>query len=180
MRYAGYDKFEISNGKFGGVSIYVQGCKRYCEGCFNPETWDFSGGKEWTPQIKEKFLRLIDRPYIKRVSILGGSPLVDENVDGVLDLVTEINNHFNSQDRIKKIWVYTGYLWENIFNDGVYTSIEHAGLKRRKIVKQCDYLVDGQFIAKDKDLSLAFKGSKNQRIIDIQQSLEQGKVICVG
>ena len=97
MRYASIRELDISNGEGVGVALFVQGCHFHCYNCFNSETWDFNGGKEWTPEVKEKFLELIDRPYIKRVSILGGEPLADENLDGVLDLVTEINKRYNFQ-----------------------------------------------------------------------------------
>ena len=90
IHYASIRNLDISNGEGIGVSLFVQGCpfNPHCTNCFNPETWDFNGGKEWTTEVKEKFLELIDRPYIKRVSILGGEPLADENLDGGLELVT--------------------------------------------------------------------------------------------
>ncbi len=136
---------DISNGEGIGVALFVQGCHFKCKGCFNPETWDFSGGKEWTEEIKEKFLELVDRPYIKRVSLLGGECLAEENLDNVLDLVTEINKRYNTtQDRVyatdknnniltgfpheirlskpkKSIWLYTGY--EVVSVDGEYKRI---------------------------------------------------------
>ena len=136
IHYASIRNLDISNGEGIGVALFVQGCHFHCYNCFNTETWDFNGGKEWTTEVKEKFLELIDRPYIKRVSILGGEPLADENLDGVLDLVTEINKRYNFQkvdsanpckmgvsevknsDEIrlslpnKSIWIYSGYTWE--------------------------------------------------------------------
>ena len=136
IHYASIRNLDISNGEGIGVALFVQGCHFHCYNCFNTETWDFNGGKEWTQEVKEKFLELIDRPYIKRVSILGGEPLADENLDGVLDLVTEINKRYNFQkvdsanpckmgvsedentDEIrlsfpnKSIWLYSGFRWE--------------------------------------------------------------------
>ena len=132
MRYASIRELDISNGEGVGVALFVQGCRFACKNCFNPETWDFNGGKEWTNEVKEKFLELIDRPYIKRVSLLGGECLADENLDGVLDLVTEINKRYNTPQDIvrnnnsnhnilsentdeirlslpnKSIWIYSG------------------------------------------------------------------------
>ena len=90
MRYASIREMDISNGQGLGVSLFVQGCYFHCKNCFNSETWDFNDGKEWTNEIKEKFLKLINRDYIERVTILGGEPLVDQNVEDVLDLVIEI------------------------------------------------------------------------------------------
>ena len=203
MRYAQVRSMDISNGEGIGVSLFVQGCpfNPHCKNCFNTETWDFNGGKEWTPDVKEKFLELINRPYIKRVSILGGEPLADENLDDVLDLVTEINKRYNFQkvdsvnpckmgvsedkntDEIrlslpnKSIWLYSGYQWEQLFNDGVYLTKECAGWKRREIIKQCTVMVDGRYIDSQRNPSKKWAGSDNQRVIDTRKSLEQNKVI---
>ena len=201
MRYAQIRSLDISNGENVGVALFVQGCHFHCYNCFNTETWDFNGGKEWTPEVKERFLELIDRPYIKRVSILGGEPLADENLDGVLDLVTEINKRYNipqdivcnnisvlnilngNTDRIrlslpnKSIWLYTGYTWDQIFTDGVFLTRDCAGWKRREIVKQCNVLVDGRYIDSERDITLKWKGSKNQSVINVQQSLQQNRIV---
>ena len=201
MRYAQIREMDISNGEGVGVALFVQGCRFHCYNCFNPDTWDFNGGKEWTPEVKKRFLELIDRPYIKRVSILGGEPLADENLDDVLDLVTEINKRYNipqdivcnnnsdrnilneNSDEIrlslpnKSIWLYTGYTWDQIFTDGVFLTRDCAGWKRREIVKQCNILVDGRYIDSERDITLKWKGSKNQRVIDVQQSLQQNRIV---
>ncbi len=175
IRYASIRSLDVSNGENVGISLFVQGCNFKCKNCFNPETWDFNGGKEWTEEVEKQFLELAARPYIKRISILGGEPLTDENLDGVLNLVNEIRLSFGNT---KIIWLYTGYEWSQLFNGGVYTSKEHVGLKRRNIVKQCDVLIDGKYIDSQRDISLKWRGSRNQRIIDIQQSLKQDKVIA--
>ena len=94
MRYASIRSLDISNGERVGVSLFVQGCDRHCFNCFNSETWDFNGGKEWTEKTKNKFMELVDRPYIKRVSFLGGECLADQNLNGVLDLIKEIRIFF--------------------------------------------------------------------------------------
>ena len=203
MRYAQVRSMDISNGEGIGVSLFVQGCpfNPHCYNCFNTETWDFNGGKEWTPDVKEKFLELIDRPYIKRVSILGGEPLADENLDDVLDLVTEINKRYNFQkvdsvnhckigvsedenaDEIrlsfpnKSIWIYSGYQWSEIFNDGVYLTKNCYGWKRREIVRQCTVMVDGRYIDSQRNPSKKWAGSNNQHVIDIQQSLQKGEIV---
>ena len=141
IHYASIRNLDISNGEGIGVALFVQGCHFHCYNCFNTEAWHFNGGKEWTTEVKGKFLELIDRPYIKRVSILGGEPLADENLDDVLDLVTEVNKRYNFQkadsanpckmgvsedknaDEIrllfpnKSIWIYTGYTWNEIFKN---------------------------------------------------------------
>ena len=208
MRYAQVRSMDISNGEGIGVSLFVQGCpfNPHCTNCFNPETWDFNGGKEWTTEVKERFLELIDRPYIKRVSILGGEPLADENLDGVLDLVTEINKRYNFQkvdsanpckmgiseaenaDRFrlsfpnKSIWLYSGYTFDYIMEgigydeNGAFFFLDNDK-KRYEIISKCDVLVDGRYIDSQRNPSKKFAGSDNQRVIDIRKSLEQNKVI---
>ena len=201
IHYASIRNLDISNGEGIGVALFVQGCHFHCYNCFNTETWDFNGGKEWTPEVKEKFLELIDKPYIKRVSILGGEPLADENLDDVLDLVTEINKRYNFQkvdsanpckmgvseventDKIrlsfpnKSIWIYSGYQWSEIFNDGVYLTKNCYGWKRREIVRQCTVMVDGRYIDSQRNPSKKWAGSNNQHVIDIQQSLQKGEIV---
>ena len=205
MRYASIRELDISNGEGVGVALFVQGCHFHCYNCFNSETWDFNGGKEWTPEIKDKFLELIDRPYIKRVSILGGEPLADENLDGVLDLVTEINKRYNFQKvdsvnpckmgvsevknsderRIllptKSIWIYSGYTWNQVMNPVVTSNFnpERDGIirKRQEIIKQCTVMIDGKYIDSQRDITLKWCGSSNQRVIDVQKSLQENEII---
>lgn len=204
MRYAQIRSMDISNGEGVGVSLFVQGCPFHCKNCFNSDTWDFNGGKEWTEETKNKFMELIDRPYIKRVSLLGGECLAEQNLDGVLDLIrtirekypisqnvnlenpykSRVSAHQNDNEiRIsfpeKTIWLYTGYSYSEIFR-GQSSCLSQEGLnnfKRREIIKLCDVVVDGEYIDEQKDLSLRFRGSKNQRVIDVKQSLVQNKVV---
>ena len=173
MRYANIDEHEVSNGIENGVSLYIQGCDFHCSGCFNQSTWDFNGGKEWTEETEKEFFKLIDRPYIKRVSILGGSPLAKENLDGVLNLVKQIRLLFPE----KSIWLYTGYTWDYIFYDHINAVDVVGNEKRKEILKYCDVLIDGRFEEDKKDLSLRFRGSSNQRIIDVQKSLNKGEIV---
>ena len=105
MRYALMREMDISNGKGIGVSLFVQGCPIHCKGCFNQNIWNFEGGKEWTEEVKNKFFGLIDKPYIKRISLLGGEPLVYENLPDIYNLIKEIKSKFPNKD----IWLYTGY-----------------------------------------------------------------------
>lgn len=175
MRYASIRSLDISNGEGVGVSLFVQGCPFHCKNCFNSETWDFNGGKEWTKETKNKFIELIDRPYIKRISFLGGECLAEQNLDEVLSLIKEIRSSFPE----KTIWLYTGYSYSEIFR-GQSSCLSQEGLnnfKRRKIIKLCDVLVDGEYIDEQKDLTLRWKGSKNQNVIDVKQSLAQNKIV---
>lgn len=179
MRYAQIREMDISNGEGVGISIFVQGCLFHCENCFNPETWDFNGGKEWTSETKDKFIKLASRPYIKRISILGGEPLTEENLDSVLDLVNEIRLSLPQ----KSIWLYTGYEWEYIFDKRWSyhpKTMEKSSIgrwRRQKTVSQCDVIVDGRYIDSQRDITLKYRGSKNQRVIDIQKTLKQGEIV---
>ena len=182
MRYASIRSLDISNGEGVGVSLFVQGCPFHCKNCFNSETWDFNGGKEWTERTKNKFMELIDRPYIKRVSFLGGECLADQNLDVVLDLIKEIRISFPE----KTIWLYTGFCWNDIMCSFAGLQADCVDLdkkdiealeKRKKIISNVDVLVDGEYIEEQKDLTLKWRGSKNQNCIDVKQSLAQNKMV---
>lgn len=175
IRYAQIRSLDLSNGEGVGVALFVQGCHFHCHNCFNPETWDFGGGKEWTEEVKNKFLELANKPYIKRISILGGEPLAEENLDGVLDLVNEIRLSFPH----KSIWLYSGYTWEQLFEDDDF-DIQGGICEnqiRRAIVLSCDVFIDGQYIDSQRDITLPYRGSANQQIINIKQSLQKGKIV---
>lgn len=183
MRYASMRNLDISNGEGVGVSLFVQGCDRHCFNCFNPETWDFNGGKEWTEEAKNKFMELIDRPYIRRISVLGGEPLAEQNLDEVLSIIKEIRNSFPK----KTIWLYTGFRWnyimhyqpvetddfdyiEESYNDGLME-------KRKQIISLCNVIVDGEYIDEQRDITLKWRGSKNQHVIDVRKSLARNKIV---
>lgn len=176
MRFASMRALDISNGENVGVSLFVQGCPFHCHNCFNPDTWDFNGGKEWTEEIKDKFMKLIDKPYIKRVSFLGGECLAEQNLDEVLKLVQEISISFPE----KTIWLYTGYELLEIIKQEQHekvSGISDVWSKRWEIIKLCNIVIDGEYIDEQKDHSLKFRGSKNQNCIDVKQSLAQNKMI---
>ena len=163
MRYTSIRSLDVSNGENIGVALFVQGCdkKPHCKNCFNSNTWDFSGGKEWTEETKDKFMRLINRPYIKRVSILGGEPLAGKNYLTIRHLLKEIKNKFPD----KQIWLYSGYDFEDFSREQLRTII------------YVDVLVDGEYIDEQRDITLKWRGSSNQRVIDIKQSLAQNKLV---
>ena len=189
MRYASIRELDISNGEGVGVALFVQGCHFHCYNCFNPDTWDFNGGKEWTPEVEDKFIELASRPYIKRISLLGGEPLADENLDGVLHLV----DRFRLSLPNKTIWLYTGYevnleSYEILTIGKEYAKTRYeftttqpsrsntANFLRKSILNNVNVLVDGRYIDSQRDVNLKWRGSKNQRVIDIKQSLQKGKV----
>lgn len=175
IRYAQIRSLDLSNGEGVGVALFVQGCHFHCENCFNPETWDFDGGKEWTEEVKNKFLELANKSYIKRISILGGEPLAKENLDDVLDLV----NEFRLSSPQKSIWLYSGYTWEQLFEDDDFDI--QGGIcenqTRRAIVLSSNVFVDGQYIESQRSISLPYRGSLNQRLINVQQSLQKGEIV---
>lgn len=164
MRYASIREMDITNGIGIGVSLFVQGCTHHCKGCFNPETWDFNGGKEWTQDIENKFIELCKRPHIDCVSILGGEPFdQDEHIYWLLKRIKlEVN---------KPLYLWSGYGYEYLIN--------------RDIPRDClmenliDYLIDGEFQLDNRDLSLKLRGSSNQRIIDVKESLKQDNIITI-
>lgn len=175
MRYASIRSLDISNGEGVGVSLFVQGCPFHCKNCFNSETWDFNGGKEWTEKTKNKFMELIDKPYINRISILGGEPLAEQNLNEVLSLIKEIRISFPE----KTIWLYTGYSYSDIFR-GQSSCLSQEGLnnfKRREIIKLCDVVVDGRYIDGQKDITKKWAGSKNQQVINVKESIKNNKII---
>ena len=182
MRYASIRSLDISNGEGVGVSLFVQGCPFHCKNCFNSDTWDFNGGKEWTEETKNKFMELINRPYIKRVSFLGGECLADQNLDGVLDLIKEIRISFPE----KTIWLYTGFCWNDVMCSFAGLQADYVVLdkkdieaweKRREIISNVDVLVDGEYIDEQRDITLKWRGSSNQRVISVVDSLAQGKIV---
>ena len=207
MRYAKINSLDISNGEGIGVSIFVQGCHFHCNGCFNKETWDFNGGKEWNEEIEKQFIELISKPYIKRVSILGGEPLADENLELTQMLIALILKISLSTNKKIMIWIYTGYILETIQNDlhianqkiffceqdklsdddidkiikkRITIFDNDNRIKRNNIALLCDYIVDGRFEIDKQDLTYSkvkFAGSTNQRIIDVKKTLEKGEIV---
>lgn len=188
IRYAQIRSLDLSNGEGVGIALFVQGCHFHCPNCFNPETWDYNGGKEWTEEVKNEFLELANRPYIKRISILGGEPLAEENLDDVLDLVNKIR--LSSPQ--KSIWLYTGYKVvsvdseygsiifdrdnEDIIKQFTYKSVINHN-KRINIASMCDVIVDGRYVDSQRNISLSYRGSQNQRLIDVKQSLQKGEIV---
>lgn len=158
MRYAAIRSIDISNGKDVGCSLFVQGCSIHCKGCFQPQTWDFDGGKEYTQETENKILELIMPEYIKRFSILGGEPLEDCNLFTLAILIKKIKA---TKPHIK-IWLYTGYTAEQLLERIKNEKNTHY---LRAILDMVDILVAGPFIEEQKDLSLPWCGSRNQQVI---------------
>lgn len=164
MKYASIRNFDISNGADIGVALFVQGCTHHCFNCFNPETWDFNGGKDWTKEVEDNFLKLLDRPYIKRVSILGGEPL--EQGKDLYNLLYRIRQLKPIGTKNFAIWLYTGYKFDD----------PNLSPTQNDIISSCDIVVDGEYKDELRDLTLYYRGSSNQRIIDVQKSFQENKI----
>ena len=153
MRYAAIYPFDISNGPGIRVSLFVQGCDKHCPGCFNKETWDFSGGKQFNEETISELLRLAENEWISGLSILGGEPLHPNNISSVITLCKKFKDKYPN----KTIWIWTGYTMEEI--RGLLRLIDtHISFS------SIDAIIDGPFIESEKDLSLKWRGSSNQRI----------------
>lgn len=161
MRYHKIRKMDISNGPGVRVSIFMQGCEFHCNNCFNPETWDFKAGEEFDEDTINKVLKLSDKDYIVGLSILGGEPMHPKNIEGT----TLLAKAFKEKYPDKNIWVWSGYLFDK-------------DLKDKEVLKYIDVLVDGRFVESLADPTLKWKGSSNQRVIDVQKSLKNNE-ICI-
>jgi anaerobic ribonucleoside-triphosphate reductase activating protein len=147
MRYSTIRKIDISNGPYIGVSLFLQGCNFHCKNCFNQITWPLDGGYKWTPEVEEQFLNLIGQEGVKRVSILGGEPMIQ--ADELSTLLEKIKKQYPD----KEIWLWTGFY---------VGELEEPGQK--KVLDLCDFIVDGRFVDELKNPELRFKGSTNQTI----------------
>lgn len=167
------DRTSISNGTGIRVVLWCAGCTRQCHGCFNPETWDFNAGQCFDKNAKDYLFEQLGKPYIKGVTLSGGHPLEYENLPDVYDLIKEIKIKFPNKD----IWLYTGYTLSISDFDASVDVCWDNGLLRNYILVMCDVVVDGPYIEEQKDFTLAFRGSRNQRIIDVQKTINQNQII---
>ena len=149
---------DIANGIGIRTSVFISGCTHHCKNCFNPETHDFNKGEEFTYSTINKILELSNKDYIKGLSILGGEPLHEFNILGTIRLAKAFKEKFPN----KTIWVWTGFLFENVINKDIF--------------KYIDVLVDGRFEEENKDIRLKYCGSTNQRVIDVQKSIKENKI----
>ena len=169
MNYAVIKKFDIANGPGVRVSLFVSGCRHFCKNCFNSEAWVFNFGKPFTDEVAEEIITAVKPQHITGFSVLGGEPFEPENQEGVLSIVKRIKTLFPE----KSIWIYTGFLFDEQLLKGTVGSPETV----KEILKYTDVLVDGKFIEELKSPDLLFRGSSNQRIIDVEKSLTQGKTV---
>ena len=165
MNYADIRPIDVANGPGIRVSLFVSGCTHHCKECFNPETWDFAFGKPFGEEEIQTILGHLSKSYIRGLSLLGGEPFEPENQRTVLELVKRVRKELPDKD----VWCYSGYLFENLAEGKV-------GSFSRVLLEQLDVLVDGPFVLEKKDLGLRFRGSSNQRILDVKASLASGEV----
>ena len=163
MNYHNIKTDDMLNGDGLRVTCWVSGCSIRCFNCYNPQTWDFNSGIPFTDDTMQEILYDLSKPYIKGFTLSGGHPLDTHNAPKVLEIVKRVKMVFPNKD----IWIYTGYVWEDIIKDDTL----------KEILKRTDVLVDGAYIDELRDISLPFRGSSNQRIIDVQESLKQNQVI---
>lgn len=163
MNYHNIKTDDMLNGDGLRVTCWVSGCSIRCFNCYNPQTWDFNSGIPFTENTMQEILYDLSKPYIKGLTLSGGHPLDPINAPKVLEIVKRVKMVFPNKD----IWIYSGYVWEDIIKDDIL----------KEILKRTDVLVDGAYIDELRDITLPFRGSSNQRIINVQESLNQNKVI---
>jgi anaerobic ribonucleoside-triphosphate reductase activating protein len=163
MNYAELRRCDVANGPGVRVSLFVSGCHHHCQGCFNEVAWNPKYGQPYTNKTKANILKYMDNSFISGLSILGGEPLESYNISSVSELILEVGDRFPDKD----IWLYTGYRYEELISN-VYLYYD--------ILHNIDVLVDGKFIESLKDLNLKFRGSSNQRIIDMKKTIECGQI----
>jgi len=169
MNFSSIKNCDIANGSGVRVSLFVSGCTHRCEGCFNPETWDFSYGERFTQATQEKLLKMLSPSFIRGLTLVGGEPLEAQNQRALLPLVREVKKFFSE----KNIWCYTGYTLERLRSSDCRAHCEVTA----ELLSHIDVLVDGPFVLAKKNISLRFRGSENQRIIDMNHFRKTGEII---
>ena len=169
MNYGNIKECDIADGPGVRVSLFVSGCRHRCKGCFNAETWDFNYGVPYTKETEDKIISLLAPDYIQGLTLLGGEPFEPENQQELVKLLRRVKREYPSKD----IWSYSGYLYDTDLKEGgrAYTDVTE------EMLSYLDVLVDGEFITEQKDTQLYWRGSRNQRVIDVPASLREGRVV---
>lgn len=174
MNYAAIKKTDVANGPGIRVSLFVSGCTHACKGCFNSEAWDFCYGQEFTPETEEEIIKALAPEYIRGFSVLGGEPMEPQNRETVLELLKKVRAAYPEKD----IWCYTGYDYEKDLLRWVREE-RFSSSPVAELLSLIDVLVDGEFVEEKKNLRLAFRGSENQRLINVKKSRSEGRVVCL-
>ena len=169
MNYADIKKIDVANGEGVRVSVFVSGCNHHCKGCFNQCAWDFNYGKEFSEKEEQQIIDYMNHDYISGLSLLGGEPLEPRNQEGLLPLVKKVKEKFPN----KNIWCYTGFDFEK----DVLGKMAKDNETTRELLKYIDVIVDGKFEEDKRDLKLQFRGSSNQKIVDVKKSLQTGQIV---
>lgn len=168
MNYCNIKNCDISNGVGVRVSLFVSGCRNHCKNCFQPETWDFNYGDEFTAETEEKILKMLVPSYIHGLTVLGGEPMEPENQKELLPFLKKVKADYPD----KTIWLFTGFTFEELCDSSCRAKTEFTD----EILSTLDVLVDGRFVEEKKNISLRFRGSENQRLIDVPATLGSGTV----
>ena len=163
MNYLKIDKCDYLNGVGVGVVLWLSGCSHHCDGCQNQKSWNNNAGQPFDKKVKDELVECLNQPYISRLTLSGGDPLHENNLEGVLNLVNEIRLLLPE----KTIWIYSGYTWEECLEDN----------KKYEIIKQCDIFVDGRYVNSLRDITLNWRGSSNQRVINIQETINNKRIV---
>lgn len=169
MNYANIKWYDVANGPGVRVSLFVSGCRNHCKNCFNPETWDFDYGQPFTEEVEDKILKAMEPDYIKGFTLLGGDPFEPENCAVLVPFMKRMRKLYPE----KSVWCFTGYDYERDLLTGKKGDAETV----LKLLRTLDVLVDGRFVEELKDLNLRFRGSSNQRIISVKESLKKDKIV---
>ncbi len=171
MNYAGVKYCDIANGLGCRTVLFVSGCRNACKGCFQPETWAFDYGKEFDESVEKELLDSLEPSYVQGLTLLGGDPFEEENQEGLIDFVRKVKERFPQKD----IWAYTGYLLDKDLIKGGRKYTEYTD----DLLSMIDVLVDGPFIQEMANLMLKFKGSANQRVIDLKKTRQSGEIVLL-
>jgi anaerobic ribonucleoside-triphosphate reductase activating protein len=171
MYYADIKKYDVANGPGVRISLFVSGCTHHCEGCFNEAAWDFKYGNPYTEKQTEEIIDFMKNDFISGITVLGGEPFEYVNQQGILPLLKKVRETYPE----KSIWVFSGYLFDK---DIIGNMIKQYDVTK-ELLSYIDVIVDGKFELKNKSLSLKFRGSSNQRIINVKESMKKNKVILM-
>ena len=169
MYYGEIKNCDIANGVGVRVTLFVSGCTNHCKNCFQPQTWDFCFGEEFTEEVEERILKMLAPDYIDGLTVLGGEPMEPNNQEAVYEFILKVKERFPN----KTVWVFSGFTYEELLDENAYPHTDVT----EKILDIIDVLVDGRFKEELKDITLRFRGSSNQRLIDMKKTRRSGEIV---
>jgi len=168
MNYCEIKNCDIANGPGVRITLFVSGCRNHCPGCFQPQTWDFSFGNPFDEAVRERLIRMLEPSYIRGITVLGGEPFEPENQNALLGLLSEIRRRLPGKD----VWIFTGFTWEELHSPDCRAFTEFT----EELINAADVIVDGRFVEEKKNIRLRFRGSENQRLIDVKRTVSEGRI----